>query len=283
MVLLSAIMHPRYVSQAVPSGSEENAMEIVCKLGVPWLMHRFGNMLAEDVEKEQTICKQQLQEQFISYVEETDAFVERMKLSEDHWRMGGRKALVTFWKTKKYSAKYLSELGLCMGAMGSSTAPVESSFSIQGIIHSKLRNRLLSDVIKATMLVKVNKSIVDTDPECVIAVESPPPKRTKVCLERHAKVAKRCEQRHVQPNDDDDDVHKEGLTIEEDTTQRERNVCVDISDDDYEYVEEFREGAHDDDDDDHMESEEWGIKNINDVVVDDDLPTAEGEDMEEIL
>ena len=66
-----------------------------------------------------------------------------------------------FWSRMKRTAPELSNVAICLLSLGISEASCERSFSVQKLTHSKVRNRLNSDIVEAEMIIRFNKNAFD--------------------------------------------------------------------------------------------------------------------------
>jgi len=66
-----------------------------------------------------------------------------------------------FWFKMKRFEPELSSVAVCLLSLGISEASCERSFSVQQLTHSKVRNRLNSDIVEAEMVIRFNKSAFD--------------------------------------------------------------------------------------------------------------------------
>ncbi len=80
-----------------------------------------------------------------------------------------------FWFKCSQFAPELSAIALCLLSIGVSEAAVERSFSIQQLTHSKIRNRLNSDIVESEMRIRyaklTSKPENDDDIDCYSDIE----------------------------------------------------------------------------------------------------------------
>ena len=83
--------------------------------------------------------------------------------------------VLRWWQDECSAFPILSKLALRVFSLVSSTAAVERTFKVQGSIHTKLRNRLKSEVCKKLTFVRVNSGLYQnlTLPESILAMTDP--------------------------------------------------------------------------------------------------------------
>jgi hypothetical protein len=69
--------------------------------------------------------------------------------------------VLAWWKRERKEFPVLSNIALRIFSLVASTAAVERTFKIQGLVHTKLRNRLTSEVCKKLTFIRVNPSLYD--------------------------------------------------------------------------------------------------------------------------